>query len=167
METLFYSFGESHFWEYIIATDDLGISDLIFITDRDSGRDSLEARYPRWVLKEKVLELHEKVGSYFRGDLEHPQFPLSLKGKEFQISVWRALQDIPYGTTVTYRDIAVAVGRPRALRAVGTAIGANPIAYIIPCHRVIRSDGTMGGYRWWFEKKELILAYEGLELVKK
>ena len=81
-------------------------------------------------------------------------------GTEFQQAVWNALQQIPVGVTTTYAKIADAINRPKAVRAVGTAIGANPIAFLIPCHRVIRTDGGLGGYRWGLEIKKMMLEWE-------
>ena len=85
-------------------------------------------------------------------------------GTLFQIQVWRALLLIPWGSVATYSQMAERVGRPRAVRAVGTAIGANPIAWLIPCHRVLRSDGQLGGYRWGLERKRACLDYEKQQL---
>ena len=86
---------------------------------------------------------------------------LHLYGTDFQIKVWRALLEIPFGNTSTYSDIAKAINNPRALRAVGTAIGRNPVAILVPCHRVLRSDGGIGGYYWGIEKKKILLEWEG------
>ncbi len=85
---------------------------------------------------------------------------LDINGTAFQHSVWRALLDIPYGETRSYRDIAMAIGQPTAIRAVANACGANPISLIIPCHRVIRHNGELGGYRWGSERKRWLLARE-------
>ena len=84
------------------------------------------------------------------------------EGTPFQQSVWKALLEIPEGETRTYAQIASTIGRPKVVRAVGTAIGANPIAYLIPCHRVVRSDGGLGGYRWGIELKKKMLKAEGV-----
>ncbi len=93
--------------------------------------------------------------------------PLSLHvaGTNFQIAVWRALLRIPAGSAVTYSRIAEAAGSPRAVRAVGTAIGANPVAFLIPCHRVIERSGALGGYRWGLERKQAMQAWERLREV--
>lgn len=90
------------------------------------------------------------------------QSPLSVHvaGTNFQVSVWRALLQIPHGRLASYGDVATAIGRPRAVRAVGTAVGANPCAFLIPCHRVIRSNGEIGGYRWGPTRKRAIHAWE-------
>jgi len=89
-----------------------------------------------------------------------PEIPLVLRGTPFRQSVWQALLDIPCGKTATYSDIAAMIGRPDAVRAVGGAVGANPISWLIPCHRVSRKGGALGGYRWGLEIKQKMLAYE-------
>ncbi len=86
--------------------------------------------------------------------------PVQVRGTNFQIAVWRALLAIPEGQLASYGDVAEAVGRPRAVRAVGAAVGANPCAFLIPCHRVIRSNGEIGGYRWGLTRKQAIHAWE-------
>jgi AraC family transcriptional regulator, regulatory protein of adaptative response / methylated-DNA-[protein]-cysteine methyltransferase len=89
-----------------------------------------------------------------------PDLPLDVQGTAFQQAVWAELQRIPPGETRTYAQIAMAVGKPKAVRAAGTANGANNVAVLIPCHRVIRTDGTMGGYAYGIERKEKLLALE-------
>lgn len=88
------------------------------------------------------------------------KFPLDIQGTVFQQQVWQALQAIPYGETRTYQEIAQHINKPNATRAIGSACGANPVALIIPCHRVIRSDGKLGGYRWGIERKQQLIAQE-------
>jgi AraC family transcriptional regulator, regulatory protein of adaptative response / methylated-DNA-[protein]-cysteine methyltransferase len=83
-----------------------------------------------------------------------------VKGTNFQIQVWRALLKVPFGGTITYQNLAETIDRPKAARAVGNAVGSNPIAYLIPCHRVIRNSGELGGYRWGIERKSSILGWE-------
>ncbi len=94
------------------------------------------------ILKEVVRQLQ----AYFNGKLFAFHLPLQLSGTPFQQKVWMALQTIPYGTVLSYQELAQKIGHPRAMRAVGNANGKNPIPIIIPCHRVIRSDGSLGGY---------------------
>lgn len=108
-------------------------------------------------LDEVVRQLEE----YFAGKREQFQVQLAARGTPFQQEVWQALQRIPYGTTCSYGDLAHEIGRPRAVRAVGTANGANPIAIIVPCHRVIGSNGTLTGYAGGVERKQLLLELEG------
>ena len=88
------------------------------------------------------------------------KIPLHLKGTEFQCKVWEALLEIPYGTITTYSNIAEKVGRPKAQRAVGTAIGKNPILFLIPCHRVVAANGKLGGFYWGIDKKVMLLNRE-------
>lgn len=88
--------------------------------------------------------------------------PLDLRGTAFQQRVWRELQRIPRGDTITYAELAVRIGSPKAVRAVGTACGANPVAMVVPCHRVVRADGGLGGYAWGVERKARLLGVEQL-----
>lgn len=102
------------------------------------------------------IELHE----YFEGNRCDFTFPLNPQGTPFQKEVWKILQSIPYGTTISYAEEAIWFGNPKAIRAVASANGRNPIAILIPCHRVIASDGGLGGYSGGVEKKEFLLALE-------
>jgi O-6-methylguanine DNA methyltransferase len=106
--------------------------------------------------EETVLQLQE----YFRGERKQFQMTLDLRGTPFQQRVWKALREIPYGETRSYGEIAVAVGNPHAVRAVGQANGKNPIPIIVPCHRVIQSDGKLGGFGGGLDLKEILLALE-------
>ncbi|RWU17827.1 cysteine methyltransferase [Pseudomonas alkylphenolica] len=106
-------------------------------------------------------EVARQLDEYFAGKREQFQLSLAAQGTAFQQEVWQALQRIPYGTTCSYGDLAQSIGRPRAVRAVGTANGANPIAIIVPCHRVIGSNGTLTGYAGGVERKQLLLELEG------
>ena len=106
--------------------------------------------------------VESELSRYFSGKLERWSLELSLKGTEFQQSVWAALQNIPEGTTSTYQKIAAAIGKPSAVRAVGSAIGSNPIPVIVPCHRVIGSNGSLTGFSGGLEKKTWLLRHEGI-----
>jgi AraC family transcriptional regulator, regulatory protein of adaptative response / methylated-DNA-[protein]-cysteine methyltransferase len=103
----------------------------------------------------------EQAVAYWR-DPEHNTVKLIFNGSSFQRAVWKTLLKIPWGQTRTYSDIAKAIGRSRAVRAVGGAIGKNPLALIIPCHRVLYKDGSFGGYRWGISRKRSILNDEGV-----
>jgi len=107
-------------------------------------------------IREYVHELDE----YFAGERRQFTFPLDLRGTEFQLKCWRALLEIPYGETCSYADIARAVGQPRGFRAVGLANNRNPIAIVVPCHRVIASDGTLCGYGGGLDIKQKLLDLE-------
>jgi AraC family transcriptional regulator, regulatory protein of adaptative response / methylated-DNA-[protein]-cysteine methyltransferase len=100
---------------------------------------------------------------FIAGNEPHLDLPLDIRGTAFQIQVWQALQKIPYGETRSYKEIASEIGIPNAVRAVGTACGANPVALIVPCHRVLRSDRSLGGYEWGLERKKKLLEIERKE----
>ena len=102
-----------------------------------------------------------ELQEYFAGPRRQFTFPLDLRGTDFQVACWRALLEIPYGETRTYADIARAVGRPQGFRAVGMANNRNPIAIVVPCHRVIASDGTLCGYGGGLDIKRKLLELEG------
>jgi AraC family transcriptional regulator of adaptative response/methylated-DNA-[protein]-cysteine methyltransferase len=96
------------------------------------------------------------------GERSTPGLSIHVKGTNFQLKVWRALLDIPDGDTTTYGALASAIGEPDASRAVGNAVGKNPISWLIPCHRVLRSTGALGGYAWGTDRKRVMLVLEGV-----
>jgi AraC family transcriptional regulator of adaptative response/methylated-DNA-[protein]-cysteine methyltransferase len=120
-------------------------------------------RWPAARFTEKPEQLRDWVRAAFGARGGDP-VPLYLIGAPFQIKVWEALMQIPSGHVTTYSEIAAAVGHPRAVRAVGTAVGRNPISYLIPCHRALRKSGGLGGYHWGLPVKRAILAYEAARL---
>ena len=105
-------------------------------------------------------EASAELQAYFAGSLREFKVPLDLRGTEFQTRVWRALATIPFGQTWSYAELAKRVGSPKGFRAVGAANGANPLAIVLPCHRVIASDGGLGGYAGGLECKRRLLAFE-------
>jgi len=109
-------------------------------------------------------EAHAQLKAYLEGKLRVFSLPLAPDGTLFQLNVWKALCDIPYGTTVSYKDIAAAVSNPKACRAVGNANNKNPIPIFIPCHRVIASDGKLAGYGGGISIKEKLLKLEGVNI---
>ena len=126
---------------------------------RDLRAESANLRFEEseYAMGSYVRELEE----YFAGHRRFFGFPLDLRGTEFQLACWRALVAIPYGETRTYADIARAVGRPQGFRAVGMANNRNPVAIVVPCHRVIASDGTLCGYGGGLDVKRKLLELEG------
>lgn len=117
---------------------------------------------PHIVEKTPLLqEVIEQLEEFFQGDRSYFTLPLNPKGTEFQMKVWEALQNIPYGVTASYGEIAKQIGKPKAARAVGMANNKNPISIIIPCHRVVGSDGKLVGYGGGLEKKVFLLELEG------
>ena len=105
-------------------------------------------------------ELRDQLNAYWTGDLTEFSVPLTLTGTPFQQQVWAALRRVSYGTTCTYADLAAAIGRPTAVRAVGAANGRNPVCLVVPCHRVVGSGGALTGYAGGLERKQLLLQHE-------
>ena len=141
-----------------IAIREIGgkIVNLDFSNSRPNGID-VQVKESE-VLKEAYAELK----AYFKGKLRVFSIPLAPHGTEFQMSVWKALCDIPYGSTASYKEVAEAINNPKAYRAVGNANNKNPISIFIPCHRVIASDGKLAGYGGGIHVKEKLLKLEGL-----
>ena len=110
--------------------------------------------------KEKCLHVKLWLKAYFNGNQNNINFNLKLEGTEFQETVWQALLKIPWGETISYKELAGKIGRPKAYRAVGNALNANPIPIIIPCHRVIKSDRSIGGYGGGVQIKKVLLKHE-------
>ena len=114
-----------------------------------------------WIFNEKPLaKARRQLEEYFAGSRKNFDLPVKLNGTEFQVSVLKALQDIPYGETVSYGEIAKRIGRPKAVRAVGAANGRNPIPIVVPCHRVIGSSGDLTGFGGGLDTKEALLRLE-------
>jgi methylated-DNA-[protein]-cysteine S-methyltransferase len=111
--------------------------------------------------REPMVMVRDQLEEYFRGDRTRFELPLRLEGTPFQIAVWSALLEIPYGRTSTYGEIAALLGRPRGARAVGAANGQNPISIVVPCHRLIGADGALTGYGWGLDRKRRLLELEG------
>jgi AraC family transcriptional regulator of adaptative response/methylated-DNA-[protein]-cysteine methyltransferase len=144
----------------LVAGTQRGLCRLTF--DEDSA--ALRDRFPRAAVVPDdgtLAPLVEGVLAVLADPGAMPDLPLDVRGTVFQERVWAELRKIPVGETRSYADIAAAVGAPGATRAVGSANGANPIAVLVPCHRVVRSDGTLGGYAGGLERKRALLAAEG------
>jgi len=155
---------ESPFGWALIASTARGICALRFIEQatEQAAEDLLREEWAKARMKRDRMRARE-LGARIFDPLSAPaDKPLALlvKGTNFQLQVWRALLQLPLGALATYGEIARQIGHPAAARAVGTAIGANPIAFLIPCHRVIRESGHLGGYRWGATRKAAILCWE-------
>ena len=119
-------------------------------------------QWSTWTEDERAFgSVARQLDAYFAGRLRTFEFPMELSGTAFQSQVWRALQTIPYGETASYGDIASMIGKPSACRAVGLANGRNPIAIVVPCHRVIGKSGSLTGYGGGLSRKQQLLALEG------
>jgi O-6-methylguanine DNA methyltransferase len=152
-ETIYYSRIKSPVGSLLLAASNRGLLALEF------GRGKLRSG---WVeSEERIAPFARQLAEYFAGQRREFDLPLDLRGTDFQKSCWRELLKIPYGETRSYADIARAMGKPTAVRAVGLANGQNPIAIIVPCHRVIGSDGSLTGYGGGLETKRKLLELEG------
>ncbi|NLN44684.1 MAG: methylated-DNA--[protein]-cysteine S-methyltransferase [Methanosarcina sp.] len=154
---MYYDIIESPIGPILVAGNKEGLKHLIFLKGKK------KVGIPEGWIKNKEFfkEAARQLEAYFSGKLESFDLKLAPEGTDFQKSVWKALCEIPYGETRTYKEIAVYIGKPGAYRAVGLANNRNPIAIIIPCHRVIGSDGKLTGYASGLDVKELLLRLEG------
>ncbi len=159
-----YSFSESPFGNILVASTEKGICYMAFENDKNTALGDLKHKFPN-AFFEKQDALQKNALSIFDKDwTKLNTIKLHLKGTDFQLKVWESLLTIPMGKLSTYRSLAEKIGNPKASRAVGTAIGSNPVAFLIPCHRVIQSTGHLGGYRWGNERKQLIVGWEGSQI---
>lgn len=159
--TIFWGWFESPFGPAIVMGTARGICGMGFAAEmgEEEAMADLLHRWPKAEFVEDPEMLRPWVRQAF-GARHEAQTPLYLIGAPFQIKVWEALLRIPTGHVTTYSDIATAIGHPAAVRAVGTAVGRNPISFLIPCHRALRRDGGLGGYHWGLPTKRSILAWE-------
>ncbi|MDG2340371.1 MAG: methylated-DNA--[protein]-cysteine S-methyltransferase, partial [Paracoccaceae bacterium] len=149
---------DSPFGEVLAMGTDRGICGLAF--SDEMGRDAVFADMAKRWPKATLLQDDGTVGAWVNAAFGKKETKLHLIGAPFQVKVWEALVKIPSGKVTTYSEIAEAVGSPKAVRAVGTAVGKNPIGWLIPCHRAIRKSGGLGGYHWGMPIKRAMLAYE-------
>jgi AraC family transcriptional regulator of adaptative response/methylated-DNA-[protein]-cysteine methyltransferase len=156
-----YSFAESPFGTVLVASTSKGICHMAFAGDEQKAFNDLLARFPGANYHQVVDRIQQNALFIFTKDWGRLQdIKLHLKGTAFQLKVWESLLRIPEGGLSTYKKIASHIKQPNAMRAVGTAIGNNPVAYLIPCHRVIRSGGTIGDYHWGTARKTAIIGWE-------
>ncbi len=160
---IFYTIAHCDLGYLLVATKDKGIcslkigdrvENLVKILANEFNQATIiwdDESYQNWL---------EKILNFVAGKDYNLELPIDIRGTDFQKKVWQALQNISYGETRTYQEIANELGKPKANRAVGNACGANPIALIIPCHRVICSDGSLGGYHWGIERKRKLIERE-------
>jgi AraC family transcriptional regulator of adaptative response/methylated-DNA-[protein]-cysteine methyltransferase len=158
-----FAIGQASLGAVLVAATDKGVSAIMLGDDPDLLARELQDRFPRAELVGGDAEFERMVARVV-GLIEAPgqrlDLPLDIRGTAFQERVWQALRAIPAGKTATYTEIARAVGQPKAVRAVAQACAANPLAVAIPCHRVVRADGDLSGYRWGVERKRELLDRE-------
>jgi AraC family transcriptional regulator of adaptative response/methylated-DNA-[protein]-cysteine methyltransferase len=156
-----YSFAETAFGDILVASTPKGICHISFSEDQDSAFTTLRNRFPKASFTQKTDLLQQNALQIFNKDwTDLSKIKLHLKATPFQVKVWEALLKIPFGNVTTYSSIAASIDSPNASRAVGTAVGDNPVAFLIPCHRVIRSTGIIGEYHWGSTRKTAILGWE-------
>ncbi len=162
--TIHFGFHPTPFGECAIAVTKRGVCHLAFVApvSRENALDRIRHDWPAATLVADQAATCRSAAAAFPPQWTAPTagLALHLKGTNFQLKVWRALLAIPPGSVTTYGDLALAVGNAKASRAVGTAVGSNPVSYLIPCHRVIRSTGELGGYAWGPDRKRAMLALE-------
>ena len=160
--TIAYGFHQTPFGEVIIGATNRGICHLHFVADGDHEKAiaQLQASWENAVLLHQPKRTAQFAESVFNPSGKNEKLNVLVKGTNFQVKVWNALLRIPSGTVTTYQDVAREIGSPRAMQAVGSAVGANPVGFLIPCHRVIRKNGALAEYLWGPERKKAILGWE-------
>ncbi len=166
-QTLTHAFRETAFGPLLLAATDRGVCFAQFGTDESALIDQLQSEFPRATLgrfsAQDAPELEawiEALEAHLVGTAPRPSIPLDLRGTSFQIRVWKFLLTVPEGAVMSYGELARGIGLPRAVRAAAAACAANQVAVLVPCHRVLRADGKLGGYRWGIERKRRLLARE-------
>jgi AraC family transcriptional regulator of adaptative response/methylated-DNA-[protein]-cysteine methyltransferase len=165
-ETIHYSLARCYLGWVLVAATERGICSIEFDSDSDRLAEKLKSSFPRAEIKRagpEFADTIEKVTQFLDQPGHGLDLPLDIRGTAFQQKVWQALREIPAGQTRTYGDVAQIIGEPRATRAVALACAANKIAVAIPCHRIIRRDGNLSGYRWGVDRKQTLLARETAE----
>jgi len=161
-----YSFAESPFGNLIVASTSKGICHMAFFAvNKHKALETLKTRFPNAKYNQVVDKTQQDALFIFRHDWSKlNRIKLHLNGTPFQLKVWETLLKIPMGNLTTYNKIAQEIEKPKASRAVGTAIGNNPVAFLIPCHRVIQSSGNIGGYMWGSTRKSAIIGWEAAKI---
>ncbi|MCC2656327.1 MAG: Transcriptional regulator Ada / DNA-O6-methylguanine--protein-cysteine S-methyltransferase [Panacagrimonas sp.] len=158
-----FAIGQCSLGSILVAESDRGICAILLGDDPDALARDLQDRFPKAQLIGGDAQFEQRVAQVV-GLVEHPalglDLPLDVRGTAFQQRVWEALREIPPGSTASYADVALRIGAPKAVRAVAQACGANALAIAIPCHRVVRNDGALSGYRWGVERKKALLERE-------
>ena len=162
--SIHYQFVDTPFGQVLIASTNKGICKMSFVDNETEALNALVAQFPNANFVQQSDELQQHALAIFSSKtLDLPQIKLHLKATDFQLKVWECLLKIPMGQLSTYGALAENIGHPKASRAVGTAIGNNPVAFLIPCHRVIQATGVLGEYHWGKARKTAIIGWEGAQ----
>lgn len=163
--TISYNNYPSIFGEILLGSTAKGICYMAFADDKEATYSEMCKLFPRATYERRTDDVQKEAISIFTADWNDlPTIKLHLKGTRFQLKVWETLLKIPLGALSTYGDIARYLDNPGASRAVGSAVGDNPVSFIIPCHRVIRSSGALGGYHWGLDRKKALIGWEAHKL---
>lgn len=161
-----YAIVDSPLGRLLVAATDRGISAL-YLGEKDARLEgALQKEYPHAEIdsnssgSKNLKEWVSKILAHLRGKEPHLNLPTDVQATAFRRRVWEELKRIPYGATRTYSEVARAIGRPRAIRAVARACATNPVSVVVPCHRVVRADGNLAGYRWGLDRKRALLEHE-------
>jgi AraC family transcriptional regulator of adaptative response/methylated-DNA-[protein]-cysteine methyltransferase len=160
---IWYAIANTYLGLMLVAVTEKGICAVSFGQDEEMLRSELYSEFPSAELEHDEAYLSSIVKAlikHLEGEMPDLELPLDLQATAFQLRVWEELRKIPYGETRTYAEVAEAVGKPKAVRAVANACAANPVVLVTPCHRVVRSDGSLGGYRYGIERKRALLNKE-------
>jgi AraC family transcriptional regulator of adaptative response/methylated-DNA-[protein]-cysteine methyltransferase len=161
--SIHYQFEDTLFGEVLIASTQKGICALTFVDDQADALNKLISQFPQAVfIEQSDVFQHSALAILQHHPNQLAQIKLHLKGTDFQLKVWQSLLKIPMGQLSTYGQLAKAIDHAKAARAVGTAIGSNPVAFLIPCHRVIQATGALGGYEWGSVRKTAMIGWEGV-----
>ncbi len=154
---------DSPFGEVFIASSPQGITHIL-LEDAEAAKARVQKTHPNAALVAQGDAHHAAALSCFSNPTMPQHIWLALSGTPFQLKVWQALLDVPLGQTSSYGALANAIGKPKAARAIGAAVGKNPVTFIVPCHRILASDGSLGGYYWGLETKQAMLAWEAARI---
>jgi len=167
--TFTYGFHDTPFGRAVAVTTPRGLAGLSFANEdnAETVEDALQTYRQRWPAAQFIRDeaateasVHAVFSQFANGDRQPQTLRIVLIGTDFEIRVWQALLQVPFAGATSYKVIADDIGNPRATRAVGTAIGHNPISFVVPCHRVVRADGGLGGYRWGLTRKRAMIGWE-------
>ena len=162
--TINYAFANSPFGKLIVASTSKGVCQLLFAEDEEKALHDLTAKFPNASYHQNVDKFQQDALFIFQQDWSKLNtIKLHLSGTAFQLKVWESLLTIPTGTLTTYGSLATNIGNAKASRAVGTAIGNNPVSFLIPCHRVIQASGHLGGFRWGTDRKSAMIGWEAAQ----
>ena len=161
--TIAYSISPCTLGQILLAQQTAGICSIALADDESALLAELRQNFPHAAFQNHDAQAQQwlkQVITAIENPEQHIELPLAITGTTFQQQVWQALREIPVGTTLSYRELAQRLGKPQAVRAVASACAANKIAILIPCHRIVRSNGALSGYRWGVERKQALIERE-------